>query len=520
MRSSPLHTALLFLGHILSHSASAGPPDFVTRSGNRLIVEGRPFYFVGTNAYYLLEEAARGDTQTVTSLFETSRNLGITVVRTWGFNDSPDSLNPSVIQYRPGMFKEDALRALDFVLWQARQYGIRIILALVNNWDDYGGMNQYVRWYAAGQLVSFPLEAAKFSDADLTRIVAGQAGRQYKYAVSHQFGHDDFYSSEVIKGWYKAYLAMLLRRFNTFTGVQYRDDPTLFGWELANEPRSSDRSAMLITGWASEMSIYIKGLDQNHLVGTGEEGFDRTTSGYTTGAYSGQSWLFDGTAGASFTANTSLESIDFASIHLYPESWNVTSGAGNVWIRDHIHIAAAISKPLVVGEFGMRNNKSSTYDSWLTTTLLDEGAGALVWQILEGARNDPEGFGVRCPDDETVCSVLNIQARYFHSKSVTGFVPVPSRFALLQNYPNPFNEQTTIRYDLPFDANAILTVYNTAGQQVATLVDGFQRRGVRKELFGGRGFASGAYFVRLVVEDATTVKRASHTETKRIMLLK
>lgn len=58
----------------------------------------------------------------------------MTVVRTWAFFDSNDSLNPAVIQLSPGAFNERALCALDFVLWQARQSGIRLILPLVNNW--------------------------------------------------------------------------------------------------------------------------------------------------------------------------------------------------------------------------------------------------------------------------------------------------------------------------------------------------------------------------------------------------
>ncbi|MBI4535665.1 MAG: hypothetical protein HY708_05255, partial [Ignavibacteriae bacterium] len=136
---------LLFLG---SCNSNPQPQQFVVRSGDTLKIGDRPFYFLGTNAYYLLEEAARGDTATVRALFATAKNLGMTVARTWGFFDSPDSLNPAVIQFRPGAFNERALRALDFVIHEAAINNIRLLIPLVNSWDDYGGMNQYARWRA------------------------------------------------------------------------------------------------------------------------------------------------------------------------------------------------------------------------------------------------------------------------------------------------------------------------------------------------------------------------------------
>jgi mannan endo-1,4-beta-mannosidase len=38
---------------------------------------------------------------------------------------------------------------------------------------------------------------------------------------------------------YKNFLTALVTRVNTVTGVAYRDDPTIFAWELINEPRVS-----------------------------------------------------------------------------------------------------------------------------------------------------------------------------------------------------------------------------------------------------------------------------------------
>ena len=51
------------------------------------------------------------------------------------------------------------------------------------------------------------------------------------------------------------------------------------------------------------------------------------------------------------------------------------------------------------------------------------------------------------------------------------------RIELGENYPNPFNPSTKIQFGLPTDAQASIVIYNTLGQKVRTLVDGFRAAG-------------------------------------------
>ena len=59
---------------------------------------------------------------------------------------------------------------------------------------------------------------------------------------------------------------------NTITGVSYRDDPTIFAWELINEPRvPQDWSGDVLQSWIEDVSAHIKSIDPLHLVTTGVE---------------------------------------------------------------------------------------------------------------------------------------------------------------------------------------------------------------------------------------------------------
>jgi photosystem II stability/assembly factor-like uncharacterized protein len=83
----------------------------------------------------------------------------------------------------------------------------------------------------------------------------------------------------------------------------------------------------------------------------------------------------------------------------------------------------------------------------------------------------------------------------------------PPAFLLEQNYPNPFNPSTTIKYELPHASRVILRIYNTLGQEVATLVDETKAAGVYTVQFDAGDLASGVYFYRIEAGSFAGVKK-------------
>jgi hypothetical protein len=89
---------------------------------------------------------------------------------------------------------------------------------------------------------------------------------------------------------------------------------------------------------------------------------------------------------------------------------------------------------------------------------------------------------------------------------------LPTYISLEQNYPNPFNPSTTIRYGLPARSHLSLTVFNTLGQEVATLVNETEDAGFHDVRFDGTGLASGVYFYRL--------EAGNFIQTRELILLR
>ncbi len=94
---------------------------------------------------------------------------------------------------------------------------------------------------------------------------------------------------------------------------------------------------------------------------------------------------------------------------------------------------------------------------------------------------------------------------------------VPLVFELTQNYPNPFNMSTTINYSIDMTGMTNVSIYNTLGQKVRTLVNGNFEAGRYQLLWNGTDengleVSSGVYII--------TLRNNNRYDTKQILMLK
>lgn len=370
---------ILFLNfgdvHILPFSQPR--MSFMERNGSHFVVDGNELYVNGWNSYWLMDQSVDDfNRHRVKKMLRKGAEMGLTVVRTWAFNDG----GYNALQQLPGIFDERVFRALDFVIVEARRNELRLIFSLVNNLNAFGGKVQYVEW------------------AQAAGINVGSS-------------NDSFFSDPTIKGYYKEYVKSILMRKNSISGVEYRNEPAIFAWELVNEPRCmSDASGHTLQTWISEMAKFIKSLDSRHLLTVGLEGFYGKTTPNKIELNPGD-WAVS--LGSDFIWNSQVEEIDFASVHAYPDSWIPNAELEDKlkyfskWVTSHIDDGEqTLKKPVLFTEFGLSSYHKGFEESHrdqLLKTMYGKiyesarkggaGAGALVWEfVVEGMEEYGDDF--------------------------------------------------------------------------------------------------------------------------------
>lgn len=387
-------TALPVSVFLISTDAAAGVPNgFAYTQGTRFMLDGSPFYYAGTNCYYLTFKSQ----EAVDSVFKDAEAMGLKVIRVWGNldvgvktgttdsegkpvftnnNDGSGEKDGIYFQYfdkdlgKPVINEgKDGLQKLDYALYQAEKHGMKLLITFTNYWDAFGGMGQYVKW------------AQELGISGLKK--------------------DDFYTNETLKGWYKDYVNGLLNHTNPYTGRKLKDEPSVFAWELANEPRCNTDAQCkdnILYNWAKEMSEYVKSVDPNHMVALGDEGFFNRPYGYFD-EYTTSNYAFYGAEGVDFEKLMTIDTLDFGTPHLYLDQWGMKhTGTGQddlLWFKIHGETCAELDKPVILEEFGLTNRtiRDSEYAQWfevLEGNVYEtvEYAGTNYWMIasyIDGA---------------------------------------------------------------------------------------------------------------------------------------
>ena len=381
--------AVLFL--VASPNSAPNTPknQFVRQRGGRFVIGQKPFRFVGANVAVMYRDEDRAR---MPETLQQAAQAGIKVVRVWAFGEGgPNDVKPMAdfedwprhhyFRRAPGEWNEDAFIHLDKVIAEAAKNNVYVQLCLTNWWRDTGGVTQYLRW-------------AGINDA---------ADDSYEFGINNDKAIL-FYSNPETRRLYREHLEKLATRRNTITGVMYRDDPTIFGWELINEGQAITGSWAERRAWFAEMSAYLKSLDPNHMIAPGTWGYRSSSER--------REWL----------ADHAIPTIDYCDVHSYPrpdhDSFVDSPKALKEFIDNRAAAAYSLRKPLVFGEFGMGvegHNGASQFE-WYRAFFEGNAragvGGAMFWILTSDLRR---GYGVTYaePRDQQLLSEVTRASQMF-----------------------------------------------------------------------------------------------------------
>ena len=440
-----------------------GRPSFVKTDGVRFIVDGKPFRFVGANVAVMYRDEDRAR---MPETLQQAARLGIRVVRVWATGEGgPNDVKPigdfndwprtHYFRLKPGEWNEDQFVFLDRVIAEAARNGLRVQLCLTNWWRDTGGVTQYLRW--AG--------------------IEGADDDKYPFGINKEKAML-FYSNQTARRLYREHVEKIATRRNSVTGAMYRDDPTIFGYELMNEAQClvghwSERRA-----WFAEMSSYLKSLDPDHPITPGDWGY-RT-------AAERREWL----------ADHALPNIDYCDVHTYPrddtDSFIDSPKALGEFIENRVAAAVSLKKPLIFGEFGMSGeghkglSQADWYRAYFDNAAREGLAGAMFWILTP----DPQrGYGVTwaVSRDEALLAEITGGAHLF--TSLVNASPPPATFEAGKHL---VPRQFVFERDSNDKAVEPQTFYQPDGTILYRIWPNMVVRGAFEKLGGGPGYVWGA----------------------------
>ncbi|MCF8413101.1 MAG: cellulase family glycosylhydrolase [Melioribacteraceae bacterium] len=326
MKKIPKALSLVIAAFLINACSSSQFSNFIVADKDKLMDGENEFRFISFNIpnlhyiedYFPFDETnpwRLPDEFEIRDALTAIKQMGGEVARTYVITVKRNNDPSGVVKHveAPGKFNEEAFRALDKVLEIANEVGIRLIIPFVDNWWWMGGRGEY----------------AAFRGKD----------------------KDDFWTDRQLISDFKQTIHYIVNRENFYTGIKYKDDFSILGWETGNELAAPFE-------WQSEIAGYIKEVDPNHL-----------------SIINPHSGLLDEIA----VADTN---IDVLSTHYYsPANRAIPNIIQN---RD----LTKGKKPFFVGEFGFI--PSQQFEEILDSVISHDVSGALLWSLR--FRNRDGGF--------------------------------------------------------------------------------------------------------------------------------
>jgi len=345
--------------------------SFVRVRGTHFVLDHRPYYYAGVNLWYgcyLGSPGPTGDRPRLVRELDSLKAFGLANLRVLGASEQSTiqhSIKPA-IQQAPGVYDENLLEGLDFLLAEMAKRDMYAVVFLNNYWEWSGGMAQYVGW----------------TDSTRTADPENSPGGWGEFMDSSA----TFYGKPRAVALYYRYLRAVIGRRNTVNGRLYAQDPTIMAWQLANEPRpgrgwkADDPRLFGFYRWVDSTAHYIHLLDTNHLVSTGSEG--------TVGMDMSEQYFLE--------AHRS-QYVDYLTLHLWPKNWGwfdpdkiretlgPSEQKAGAYLAEHIRMARQLGKPIVMEEFGMSRD-SANCDAGGPSTARDHYFGVILKMVYDSAR--------------------------------------------------------------------------------------------------------------------------------------
>ena len=317
--------------------------DFVRKNHVQFTINGKPYKYIGTNYWYgsllaLHKDESRGKERLKAEL-DFLQQAGVHNVRILAGAEGTGIINEVYrvappLQPEQGVFNEEVLNGLDYLLTEMGKRKMKAVIYLSNNWEWSGGFLQYLNWNGL------------IADSTLVRKPGWDELRDQ---VSK------FYTCDPCKAAYEKQVRFILAHTNIYSGLKYTDDPAIMSWEIANEPRPMRPAAVNdYKNWIRDVAVVIKSIDTNHLLTIGTEGYIGTEQ-----------------SAALYEEVHTDKLVDYLTIHIWPKNWawfsdtSVAKGLPAViqqttdYIQQHVNIATKLKKPLVIEEFGLPRNNGS-----------------------------------------------------------------------------------------------------------------------------------------------------------------